>query len=81
MNNPNKILSVCTIILNIIIVVLAIVQLTGYCDNAINVFEPLIGVVLLLQAIQNWKKNRTVAIVSLCASLFIFGVAIAVFVL
>lgn len=79
MNNPNKILSVCTIILSLIIIVLAAVQLFGYCDNAINVYEPLIGVMLLLQAIQNWKTNKSVAIISLCASLFIFGVAVFIF--
>lgn len=76
MKSPNKFISFSTIILSICIIVLAAVQLFGYCDNAINVFEPLIGVVLLLQAIQNWKTNKTTAIISLCASLFIFGVAI-----
>lgn len=76
MNNPNKILSVCIIVLSITIIVLVLTQLFGYCDNTINVYEPLMGVVLLLQAIQNWKIHRTTAIFSLCASLFIFGVAI-----
>ena len=76
-----KVLSITSVICSIIIIVLAGMQILGIWENAVNVFEPLLGVVLLIQAIQNWKKNKSVAIVNLCASIFIFLVAIFIFVI
>ena len=76
-----KVLSMISVICSIIIIVLAGMQILGVWENAVNVFEPLLGVVLLIQAIQNWKKNKAVAIVNLCASIFIFLVAIFIFVI
>lgn len=66
---------------SVAVIILAALQLLGIWENAINVFEPLIGVVMLLQAIQNWNKNRGVAIVSLLAALFVFGCAIIILIL
>ena len=37
-----------------------------------------IGVVLLIQSIQEWKQHRGIAVFGLCAALFIFGCAIVV---
>ena len=71
-----KVLSIISVICSIIIIVLAGMQILGVWENAVNVFEPLLGVVLLIQAIQNWKKNKVVATVNLCASIFIFLVSI-----
>ncbi len=69
------------IIFSIAVIVLAALQLLGVWKDSINVYEPLIGVVLLLQAIYHWKKNRTVAIISLCAAGFIFACAIVILVI
>ena len=69
------------IVLSVAVIALAALQLLGIRENSINVCEPLIGVVLLLQAIYHWKKNRTVAIISLCAAGFIFACAIVILVL
>lgn len=66
-------------ILSAIVVILALAQLTGIWDKAAYVFEPLLGVVLLLQAVQNWNKNRAVAVLSLCAALFMWSAALVVF--
>lgn len=78
-STSEKILSLFVSISSIIIIVLAFMQILGIWENTINVFEPLLGVVILIQAIQNWKKNKIVAIFSLCASIFIFLVAIFIF--
>ena len=80
-NTGEKVLSVIATICSVIIIVLACIQILGIWENAINVFEPLLGVVILVQAIQNWKKNKIVAIFSLCASIFIFLVSIFIFVI
>ena len=76
-----KVLSVMGIICSIIIIILACMQILGIWKTAINVFEPLLGMLMLIQAIQNWKKNKVVAIFSLCVAIFIFLVTIFIFVI
>ena len=80
MTTQDRIINVLIIIFSIAVIVLAALQLLGIWKNSINVYEPLIGVVLLLQAIYHWKKNRTVAIISLCVAGFIFACAIVILV-
>lgn len=63
---------------SILVVVFAALQLLGVWDKAINLAAPLMGTVLLIQSVQEWKKQRGVAIFGLCAALFIFGCAIVV---
>ena len=74
-----KVLSLISTICSIIIIVLVCIQILGIWENAINVFEPLLGVVILIQSIQKWKKNKVLAIFSLCTAIFIFLVAIFIF--
>lgn len=76
----DKVLSVISMICSISIIILACMQILGIWKTAINVFEPLLGVLMLIQAIQNWKKNKDVAKISLCAAILIFGCAIFIFV-
>ena len=71
----NIILSICSIS----IIILVVMQILGVWKTAINAFEPLLGVIMLIQAIQNWKKNRVVAIISLCAAILTFLVGIIIF--
>ena len=75
-----KWLSVVGIICSISIIILGGMQILGIWKNAIDVFEPLLGVLMLIQAIRNWKKNKVVAIVSLCATILIFVFSIFIFV-
>jgi hypothetical protein len=75
------VLFVVGIICSISIIILALIQILGVWETAINVFEPLLGVLMLIQAIQNWKKSKLVAIFSLCVAIFIFIVAISIFVI
>lgn len=76
-----KVLSVVGSICSISIIILACIQIFGIWENAIDVLEPFLGLLMLIQAIRNWKKNKVVAIVSLCAAIFILGVSIFIFVI
>ena len=71
-----KVLSIIGIMVSISVIVLSILQIIGVIKNATNIFMPLLGVLMLIQAIQTWKTNRTSAIFSLCVSIFIFIVAL-----
>ena len=74
----DKFMLVVRIVASFLVVVFAALQLLGVWDKAINLAAPLMGIVLLIQSIQEWKQHRSVAIFGLCAALFIFGCAIVV---
>lgn len=76
-----KVLSIIGIICSINILILGCMQILGVWKNAINVFEPLLGGLMLIQAIQNWKKNKVVAIFSLCASILLLLFSNLIFVI
>jgi hypothetical protein len=76
-----KVLFVMGIICSISIMILAGMHILGIWKTAINVFQPLMGVLMLIQGIQYWKKYKVVAIFSLCVALFIFLVSISIFVI
>lgn len=71
-----KLIGIVIIILSIAVICLATMQLIGLWKNAIIVFEPLLGVILLLQSIQFWNKNRKVAVFLLCISILLLGLAL-----
>ena len=73
-----KILTIFGLIISVTIIVLALMQIFNIWDNAINVFEPLLGVLMIIQAIENWKTNRSTSYFSLFVALFIFLVAIII---
>jgi hypothetical protein len=73
----SKILSVTRALATVGVFVLAALQLLRVWDEAINLAIPLLGIVLLIQSAQVWKRQRGAAICSLCSALFIFGCAIA----
>lgn len=81
MTTRDRIINVLIIILSVAVIVLAALQLLGIWENSINVYEPLIGVVLLLQAQLFWKKNRKIGVLQLCAAGFIFACAIVILIL
>ncbi|MBU3093840.1 hypothetical protein KPL35_17550 [Clostridium sp. CF011] len=76
-----KVLSVLSNICSISIIIFACTQILGIWKIETNVFEPLVGVSMLIQAIQNWKKNKEVAKVSLFAAILALGVSIFKFVI
>ena len=81
LSKPDKIINVLIIVLSVAVIALAALQLLGIWENSINIYEPLIGVVLLLQAKLFWKKNRKIAVIQLCAAGFVFICAFVILVL
>ena len=74
-----KILIIMRIIISIIVLLASIIQLLGIYDKAINVAVPLLGALMLVQSIQEWKTSRVVAIHGLCSAIFIFICSFVVF--
>ncbi len=71
-----KVISIVGVIISITIIILAFLQIFNVWRNSIYVYEPLLGILMLIQAVQNWKKNKTVAYISLFASIFILVVSL-----
>ena len=72
MTTRDRIINVLIIILSVAVIALAALQLLGVWEDSINVYEPLVGVILLLQAKLFWDKNRKIAVLQLCAAGFVF---------
>lgn len=75
-----KVLIITKITCSVIVIALALMQITGFWEKAIYVFEPLMGIVMLIQALEQRKKNRILAIFSLGVALFVFVCAIIIFI-
>lgn len=60
------------LVASIAVILFALLQLLKIWDKAIYVSAPLMGVVLLIQSIQEWEKSRGLAILGLICSAFIF---------
>ncbi|MBU3161371.1 hypothetical protein KPL37_16810 [Clostridium frigoris] len=74
-----KVLSVLSNICSISIIIFVCMQILGFWKVEIDVIIPLLGVSMLIQAIQYWKKNKEVsksyllaAILTLVFSIFEF---------
>lgn len=65
--------------LSFFVILFATLDLTGRWQGAINITEPLLGLVMFIQALQFWKYNKLVSIFSLIASLFVLVVLMVVF--
>ena len=50
--------------------------MTDVWANAIYLYEPLLGAVLLIQAVQNWNKNRLVAYGSIVVAVLLLGTTV-----
>ena len=72
MTTADRIINVLIIVLSVAVIALAALQLLGIWEDSINVYEPLLGVILLLQAKLLWTKNRKIAVMQLCAAGFVF---------
>jgi len=79
MKGYEKAAFVVGMISSVFVIVLAIMQIFQVWDGAINLCEVFMGIMMITQAILQWNRNRGVAIFSLCVAVFIFVVAIVVF--
>lgn len=73
-----KVLTVAGFIISIAVIVLSALQILNVWDKAINIFEPLLGGLMLIQTIENWKGNRKTAYFSLFVAIFLFIVAFVI---
>ena len=71
-----KILKITSIIILILLIILITLQLTGIWVKSIKIFNPLLAVLMIIQTIDNWKKDRSNAYLSLGATIFIIIVSI-----
>lgn len=78
MSTINKVVLVVRIVLSIVIIVLALLQILGVMESAINYTMPLLGVYFVILSIQEWKTQRGYALFSISVALFIFIVAFVV---
>ena len=74
-----RLLIVSRIVIFLVVIVLAALQLSKVWDGAIRYAMPLVGVNLLVTAIQEWKQNRVSSIVGFVCAVFIFVCTIVVF--
>ena len=72
---------IARIIVSIAIAAAVVLQLNGTYPEAVNMAVPLVGLLMLLQGMGEWRKNRSAAWLSFCAAGFIFIAAIAGFLL
>jgi hypothetical protein len=70
----SKIVTIIGFFLSVIIVILAALQIFNVYQT-MNICVPLVGILMLLQAIEN-RKNKSVALVSLFAAVIIFVLTI-----
>ena len=75
-----KVLSVIGIIISMTIVILATLGFIGVWENAIDVVEPLIGVMMLIQTLQYRKYDKKIAIFSGAVAIFILAISIKILV-
>lgn len=78
MEKHQNVLRMAGIICSAIVVILAAAQLMGIWQGAGIVYVPLMGVVMVLQALMNWNRNRVVAGLSMVAGVVILGISLYV---
>ena len=78
LSQADKFMLIVRVVASFLVVIFAALQLMRVWDKAINLAAPLMGIVMLVQSVQEWKKQRGIAIFGLCAALFIFGCTIMV---
>ena len=75
----HKVVTIISVLASLSVVVLAVLQIFGVWNRAINVFMPLMGVTMLCQSYMQWNNSRKLAYFSLGTAAFIFVCSIVVF--
>lgn len=76
MNKLEKVMTVLTMLYCVCMIVMAALHFAGITELPVYIAYIFLGILMLIQAVNNWKKSRAVAIFSLCAAVIIFAVAI-----
>lgn len=69
-----KALTIARIILSLLVLIFSTIGLVGFMDIAVsnNISIPLIGIIMTLSGIENFKSNKLIAYFSFGVALFIF---------
>lgn len=67
-------------IVSVATIILSITYFLGIWKNSINIIEPLVGVLMIIQWLQFRKYNKFTAYFSLAVGIFIFIVSIVILV-
>ena len=73
------IILIARIFVSIAIAAAVVLQLNGTYPGAVNVAIPLLGLLMLLQGVSEWRYNRGAAWLSFCAAGFILIISLVVF--
>lgn len=60
----------------IVAAILLLMHIFKLWDGALKIFEPMMGLVVILQGVQYWKENRMLSVMSFCAGVFVIGVSV-----
>ena len=74
MKVPEKIVYVLRMLCGAGVIVFVLMDVMGMWEGAVQIYGPLLGMVILLQAVQYWKKDKFLAISSLCVAIMVFAV-------
>ena len=75
----HRIVTIVSILTNLSVVVLAVLQIFDIWNQAINICVPLMGITMLCQAYIQWHTSRKVAYFSFGVAVFIFICTVVVF--
>ena len=57
-STADKIMLLLRVVISLVVLVAAVLQITGVWDKALNVAIPLLSVLILIQSIQEHKENK-----------------------
>lgn len=60
-STADKVMLVLRIVISVVVLVGAVLQITGVWNKALNVSIPLLSVLILIQSIQEHKENKKVS--------------------
>ena len=67
-----KRITIISLCLSFIIVIFAVLQMSGSYDKASNICVPLLGLLLLIQAMQLYKTRKVAAVLCIVCAVIIF---------
>ncbi len=76
LSKQDRILTVIRLIASSLTIIFSLLRLLHVWDQATFIAIPMLGVLMLTMGLQEWKRNRTSAILLLVVALFIFIVSI-----
>ena len=79
MSASEKFLFIARTALSACVIIFSALQLLNIWTDSIWLTVPLLGAIMVIQTIQEWKYHRTTATMSLVAAIFLFGCTAAVY--